>query len=219
MIKLKHTLRNTSTTGAGIFKLYCAVKNHMLGKFNIDKYGFSIKVTNDSYNKRSDRVFFERISNKLTLNQSYEMMVSNFAANPNALTYEIAGVDAYEFYLQHSGYLESFSSHFKNEVLSIFVLLHKQDKKFKDLFSGEGHPVILQMALRSVISIETFIVLNRLIKFIPVVDLRYGDDILWHEYKTKAVQYESLLTIDDELAYKLFVQVKEQHKTEIQQNT
>ncbi|CAL9971747.1 DNA helicase loader [Vibrio phage D479] len=183
----------------------------MLGKYDFKKYRLGLKVTSDAYNKRSDRVFFERLASKLTLNECYQLMVSNFAANSNALSYEIAGADAYEFYLKHTGYLETFSQQFKNELRTVFELISSSDKKFKDLFKGEGHPVILQLALRNTISIETFIVLNRILKFVPNVDKTYGDDIIWHDFKTRASQYESLLSIDDDLSLQLFKLVKKQH--------
>lgn len=184
----------------------------MGGKYDISKYKLGMKTPRSAFEKRSDKVFFERLAQRLTLNDCYQLLVSNLAANPHAISYEIAGADAHEFWLKHTGFMEVYSQHFKNELLSIFTILNNGNKKFKDLFKGEGHPVIMQLVLRNTISIETFVVLNRLLNFVPVIDKDYKDDIFWHEFKVRVLSYDKLLKIDGNIAKEMFIQVKNQSK-------
>lgn len=195
-------------SGFSIFRAYCAVKSHFQGTYDISKYNINVKVTQSALDRRSDRVFFERLSKKLNLDECYRMFVSNIAANPNVLSYELAGSDSYEFYLEHCGFLDVFSVHFKSELVTVFELLNKENKTFKDLFNCNDHPVILQLVLRNIISIETFVVLNRLLKFVPVIDKNIGDDLVWHNFRTKAMAYDKLLKINEDLAKKLFKEAK-----------
>ncbi|CAL9958747.1 DNA helicase loader [Vibrio phage K567] len=212
LLEVDLVLPRTWVNGFSIFRVYCAVKAHMGGKYDISKYKLGMKTPQSAFEKRSDKVFFERLAKRLTLNDCYQLLVSNLAANPNAISYEIAGADAHEFWLKHTGFMEIYSQHYKNELLTIFTLINKEQKKFKDLFRGEGHPVIMQLVLRNTISIETFVILNRLLNFVPVIDKDYGDDIFWHEFKTRALAYDKLLKIDEKLAKEMFIQVKNQSK-------
>lgn len=197
-------------SGFDIFKIYCAVKSHFNGSFNIAKYGLRTSVTFKSFEKRSDKVFFERLASKLPKDECYQMFVSNFAANPNALSYELAGSNAYDFYLKHSGFLDVFSSNFTSEISGIFELLNKNGKTLKDLFNCNGQPVILQLVLRNNISIETFIVLNRLLKFVPVLDKHLDDDLIWHNFRSKVMAYDSILNVETEILKMLFKKTKNQ---------
>ncbi|AUR85767.1 helicase assembly protein [Vibrio phage 1.081.O._10N.286.52.C2] len=212
LLEVDLVLPRTWVSGFSIFRTYCAVKAHMSGKYDISKYKLAMKTRESAYEKRSDKVFFERLAKRHTLNDCYQLLVSNLAANPNAISYEIAGADAHEFWLKHTGFLEIYSQHYKSELLTLFTLINSENKKFKDLFRGEGHPVIMQLVLRGTISIETFVILNRLLNFVPVIDKDYGDDIFWFEFKTRALAYDKLLKIDDKLAKEMFILVKNQVK-------
>ncbi len=212
LLEVDLVLPQTWASGFSIFRVYCAVKAHMGGKYDISKYKLGMKTPQSAFEKRNDKVFFERLAKRLSLNDCYRLLVSNLAANPNAISYEIAGADAHEFWLKHTGFMEIYSQHYKNELLTIFTLINRENKKFKDLFSGEGHPVIMQLVLRNTISIETFVILNRLLNFVPVIDKDYGDDIFWYEFRTRVLAYDKLLKIDEKLAKEMFIQVKNQSK-------
>jgi hypothetical protein len=212
LLEVALVLPQTWTSGYSVFKIYCAVKAHMNGKYDISKYKLGMKTPRSTYDKRKDKVFFERIAARLSIKDCYWLMVSNLAANPNAISYEIAGADAHEFWLKHTGFLESFSVHYKNELLSIFSLINRENKTFKDLFTGDGHPVIMQLVMRNIISIETFVILNKLLKFVDVIDKTYHDDLLWYSFKTRVISYDKLLKIDLEIAKDLFTQVRKHSK-------
>jgi T4 gene Gp59 loader of gp41 DNA helicase C-term len=52
--------------------------------------------------------------------------------------------------------------------------------------------------LRGDINIESFIILNRFIKFIPKIDAKLINHYIWPDLKRKLVKYEPFLCYDKE---------------------
>ena len=212
LLSIKDSHKTTYVTGYSVFRVYCAVKAHMSGSYDISKYGLlNIKVSESSYQKRNDRVFFERLAKKLPLNECYQMLVFNLAANAETLSYELADSDAFDFYKQHVSIIQRMTYVFKEELSAVFNLLEEKEKNFSDLFIGTGHPVIIQLLLRKTISLETFLLLDSFLKIIPRVDNHCPDDIMWRSLKDRLVGYQKLLDINTTLARDLFLQVKSQY--------
>lgn len=208
LIEPKEIVKAGWTTGFNIFRIYCALKGHFQGTFDIQKYGIKTRVKRESFDKRKDSVFFDRMASKLSAKDCYEMMLFNMASNPDCLSYELSSAGAHTFYLQYSGRLDTLSKHYRKELEAIFTLLSQHEKKFKDLLSGDGHPVILQLLIRQTVSIETILLIDSFLPIIEKINEKYQDDILWMSWYTKLSQYRKLLTINTELAKNIFLDVK-----------
>lgn len=211
LIEPKVYVRNKLTDGFTVFRLYCAVKAHFQGTFDVSKYGLRVNVTRNSFDKRKDKVFFERIAQKLDAQRCYELFMYNLAANPSCLAYELSGSDAYEFYIMYSGRLDMMSALFTEALGFIFDLLIKTGKEFSDLFKGDGHPVIFQLLMQGSISLESFIILDELLHFMSDINNKYQEDLLWISWYTKINQYRKLISIDLKKAKQMFVEAKNEY--------
>lgn len=92
--------------GLSVYRLYLMVKGHFNGRYDIIKYKWVMRIPTKTYEKRRDKYFFERLSDKYTLGELYRIFVANMIANPDAWVGEISGADALQFYRQHQGKLD-----------------------------------------------------------------------------------------------------------------
>lgn len=196
------------TNGFNLFRIYCALKAHLSDSFDITKYGLKIKVTLDSYNKRSDRVFFERLAVKSDALESYQLMMLNMIGNEDCISYELASAGAYTYYLNHSGRIDRIHSVYRKDLETIFTLLATSNKKFKDLLISTGHPVILQLLIQNKICIETVLLIDSFLPILDEINKQYKSDILWNPWYIKLSRYRTLTVINSQLAKDIFMDVK-----------
>ena len=208
LLEPKRLVKAIWTDGFSVFRIYCALKGHFQDTFDVTKYGLKTKVKQESFYKRKDSVFFDRLASKFDAQECYLIMAYSMAANPDCLSYELSSAGAYQFYLRHTGRLETIRKHYKKDVQYIFELLNDSGKTFKDLLKGDGHPVILQLLIRESISVETVLLIDSFIPILESINQTYQDDILWSEWYIKLKQYQKLLDINNQLAKELFISYK-----------
>ena len=184
-------------SGMSVYKLYLMVKGHFNGKYDVIKYNWVMNVSKKAYEKRRDKYFFERLSNKYTLGELYRILVSNMIANPNAWVGDISGADALQFYREHSGKLEKASYLYKEDLENLLYFCEKKGIMFKDLFDcSKGHPLIFKMLQQELVSYETFLLIDSAGKFIHKFNAEMADDIVWIEYRKRIEGYGKILNLN-----------------------
>lgn len=196
------------TNGFNLFRIYCAIKAHLSDSFDINKYGLKTKIPLDTYNKRSDRVFFERLASKNDAEEAYKLMLLNMIGNEDCISYELASAGAYSYYLNHSGRIDRIHTVYRKDLEEIFLLLKTSQKKFKDLLIGTSHPVILQLLIQNKICIETVLLIDSFLPILDEVNKQYKSDILWNPWYIKMSRYRTLTVINSQLAKDIFLDVK-----------
>jgi len=122
-----------------------------------------------------------------------EFFVANFVHNPDAW---IKNMDD-DVYLTWKGRMEGIYSHFEDELLDLFEWCTTKNLTFNSLFqSNKGqHPIIVRLAFQKIISLETFVILDKLLKFMPRLNQEL-DDIIWNEFYHKVVKYSPFVSVD-----------------------
>jgi hypothetical protein len=90
--------------------------------------------------------------------------------------------------------MESFTYRFKNDIDK---LLSETD--FKSLFVIEEgqHPVLVTKLIREEIPLETFVVLNRYLNFMPKFDEQIKDPIVWPDLSQKIRKYDKFISVNN----------------------
>ncbi|MGL5581642.1 MAG: hypothetical protein ACRDCE_11855 [Cetobacterium sp.] len=191
--------------GMSVYKLYLMVKGHFGGRYDCVKYNWTMRISPKAYEKRRDKYFFERLSNKYNLGELYRIFVANMLANSDAWVGEISGADALQFYRQHMGKLDRASYTFKEDIENLVYFCKNKSIMFTELFdSSKGQPIIFKMLQQEIISYETFLLIDAAGKFIDKMNVALRDDIVWCEYYKRIDGYRKLLKIDSNLAKELF---------------
>ena len=179
-----------------VYETYLALRQHFTNP-NYDYFRYSGKVrTNiDSFNKRRDRYFFEKLSRKKTESEIVNYFVSNFiqSSDPSKMWVGELKTNGDENYLNWKTRTQSLSYRFKQELNSLTEKVHL----YEALFSENGsHPVIIKQYLGGKVSIETLVILDDLTSFMNKLN---ADDVVISLVTHKVKKYRPFLSYDKEI--------------------
>jgi hypothetical protein len=142
-------------TSFDAYKTYLALKNHFSKpKYDYFKYAGKSRASVDSFNKRKDKYWFERISRQKNDEELKNFFLSNFVALDNPQAVWIGqlmreGEDAYQQWVKRQQSLKYIFTQESNDLLS-------ESNLDEVLDASKQHPIILKKFLSGKISIETF---------------------------------------------------------------
>lgn len=202
-----------TVNGISAYRLYLSLKLHYAGKIDIIKQDWNpVRVSDAAYSKCKAKYYFEKMSKKFTLGELSAIMITNFAANPDAWGGEIADADSLTFYRQAIGRIDRMESVFLEEVEAMLHFGKKKGIKFKDLLtSANGQPWVFKFVQQQVISYETMIVLDALFRFVDTYDAM-NDHVWANGYASRIKAYRRLCTINKDSAYECFKKCVENFK-------
>jgi len=179
------------------FEVYCeylALKNHFSNpKYDYFKYNKKVRATITSFNKRRDKYWFEKTSRKYKDQEIVDFLVSNFAAATSVNQVWIgeiinSGERTYAEWMkrrQSSTYLFKEQS---NELLS--------ENELESLFNcTNGHPKILKEFLSGRLSLENFVIYDKIFRFSNEFDKKLLDPV-WESVSLKLKKYSPFINID-----------------------
>jgi len=176
------------------YKTYLAIKNHFTNKkYNYFTYNGKVKANSESFYKRKDRFYFEKMSRQKSDEEIINFFVSNFASceDPQSLWIgEIIkeGESNYKNWMRKT---QSLSYIFRDEISIL------NSKNFDEMFRIEGnrHPKILKEFLQKKLSLESMIILNSIIGYKKQFDKKLQDPV-WEFVSMKIEKYTPFLHID-----------------------
>ena len=176
------------------YQHYLSLKNHFTNpKYDFFKYGAKTRASISSFNKRRDKYWFEKTSRKYSDKEVVDFLVSNFASADNPQNLWIgeiinSGERTYAEWMkrkQSSTYLFKEQS---NELLS--------QNDLESLFDcSKGHPKILKTFLSGKLSLENFVIYERIFRFSKNFDKKLTDPV-WETVSLKIKKYSPFLNID-----------------------
>ena len=177
------------------YKSNLGLKNHFTkDKYDYHKYCGKSRATVQSFYKRRDRFFFEKLSRQKTDEEVIEFFVSNFVScnDPQSLWIGEIMQNGDTNYIDWKRKRQSLSYVFKEEVGNIFG-----GKDFDSIFKIEGtkHPIIVKEHLQNNISLESLIILDRIIGFKKDFDKKLRDPV-WEFLSMRLKKYDSFINID-----------------------
>ena len=178
-----------------VYKSYLGLKNHFTKqKYGFHRYGGKSRASLQSFYNRKDRFFFEKLSRQKDDKEVVEFFVANFTScdDPQSLWIGEIVRNGEANYTEWKKRLQSLTYTFKTEVENVFT-----GKKFDDVFHIEGtkHPILVKEHLTKNISLETLIILNRILGFQKQYDKKLTDPV-WQFLSMRINKYNSFIHID-----------------------
>jgi hypothetical protein len=168
---------------------YLALKRHFTtDSYDYHKYNGKVKAKKESFEKRKDKFFFEKISRH---RDPHGLMLANFLKSDDIWVKNLTGDEASEQYNKWLGKLQSISRSVENELS---VLDDDFDSNFKVL-DGK-HPNLLKLYLADKLSIETFIIVYDLVGCESYWNNKLKNDFIWDEVKKKIKKVRPFLVYD-----------------------
>jgi hypothetical protein len=176
------------------YRQYLALKNHFTkDSYDYHKYCGKSRATVQSFYKRKDRFWFEKVARQKTDQEVVEFFVANFVSCPDPETLWIGEMikEGEERYTNWKKKVQSLSYLFKEESEELFSQT-KVDEVFQ---CSKGHPLILKKFLSGKISLETMVIYNRIFLFGNDYDQKLQDPV-WQTVSRKIRKYNPFLNID-----------------------
>ena len=176
------------------YKQYLSLKNHFTKeKYDYHKYCGKSRATVQSFYKRKDRFWFEKLARNKDDKEVIEFFVSNFitCTDPSKLWIGEMMREGEGRYTAWKKRNQSLSYISKEELEST---LANQD--LGTVFASKsGHPIILKKYLGGDISIETMVILDKILDFRKNFDAKL-DDPVWQTVSLRMKKYSPFLNID-----------------------
>lgn len=176
------------------YREYLALKNHFTkNSYDYFKYNKKVKATVQSFYKRKDRMWFEKVSRQKSNQEVVDFFVSNLVSCPDPETLWIGEMmkKGEERYQQWQKKIQSLSYVFKEETQQLF-----EEHEFEDVFNcSKGHPPILKKFLSGKISLETLVIYNKILLFGENFDKKLKDPV-WETVSKKIKKYSPFLHIN-----------------------
>ena len=174
------------------YGLYVSLKNHFnSSKYDFFKYNGKSTVTRQSFDKRNDKFFFEKLAKH---EDPRAFLLSNFLVNKKGwikqLSYGEEARKNYEEWLRKQQAMD----------YNLKVDLSKLDEDFDSNFTVEsnGHPKIIRLYMAKQVSLETLCILCDMVGCMKYWDKSMKDDPVWEELSTTIKKYLPFLHYDKE---------------------
>lgn len=176
------------------YKQYLALKNHFSkDKYDYHKYAGKSRASVESFNKRKDKYWFEKLSRQKSDEELKNFYIANFveADDPNSLWIGnvIRAGDIY--YKEWTKRQQSLQYLFTQETQTLFSE-YTLDQAFD---CSKGHPPVLKKFLSGKISPETLVIYDRIFLIRNNFDKKLLDPI-WESVSLKIKKYTPFLNID-----------------------
>ncbi len=176
------------------YKTYLALKNHFTkDSYDYHKYCKKTRATIQSFYKRKDRFFFEKMSRQRNEKEVEDFFVANFVScnDPESLWIGEIIKEGEDRYRNWQKKIQSLSYLFKEESQTLF-----EENKFDDVFTcSKGHPPVLKKFLIGKISLETLVIYDRIFLFSNKFDKKLKDPV-WETVSRRIKKYSAFLNID-----------------------
>ena len=176
------------------YQHYLSLKNHFTNpKYDFFKYGAKTRASMASFNKRKDKYWFEKTSRKYSDKEVVDFLVSNFVSTDNPQNLWIGEIinSGERNYAEWMKRQQSLTYLFKEQSNELF-----SENELETLFNcTKGHPVLLKRFLSGSISLETFVIYDKIFHFSKNFDKKL-DDPVWETVSLKIKKYSPFINID-----------------------
>jgi hypothetical protein len=183
------------------YKRYVALKLHFQQKdYDYFKFSGSAKVSREKFETRNDKYFFQRIAKLYDDKQLEQLLVANFIVNKSAWIGEVLSDDGRTRYIEYKKTIQALEYNFQEDMNAIKQLIDVGDlPSFDSIFiivRGDDWPELVTLTLHKTIRVESFIIINKILNFLPKMNGHIEDSIVWPEMYQLCRKYSPFLNVD-----------------------
>lgn len=182
-----------------VYRDYLALRNHFnSSSYNYFKYNGKSGAKGDSFDKRKDKFFFEKVAKH---RDPHGFMLANFVNDPKTWIRDMAYSDSAErVYLDWLKRKDSLTYVLTND-------LNKLEFPFDGNFVVKDgqHSYVLVLLLGGEISLESVCILTDLVGCFNYWDKRLKDDVVWQEVGQRIRKYTPFIRYDRDKVKKIVV--------------
>ena len=190
-------------TGYEAFGLYESLKLHFSkDSYDFFKYNGKTNHSVQSFENRKDKYFFYKLSRKYTNKEDLtDFLVANFLEDDKTWVGKLLDEDSEVVYRKRQKILQSLSYTFENDCRTLFDDVSNPN----ELIQTDGdYPVLLTKTLRKEVSLETLVILDKILGFMPMWDKKIADTIRYPDFRRRMRKYAAFMQLDV-VKYKLIL--------------
>lgn len=176
------------------YRCYLSLKNHFTKeKYDYHKYCGKSRASVETFYKRKDRFWFEKVVRNKSDKEVVDFFVANFVSCDDPQTLWIGEImkEGEGRYTSWKKRNQSLTYVFRHEVEKLF-----ENQKVDDIFDcSKGHPILLKRYLSGDISLETMVICDKVFQYSNNFDKKLKDPV-WESVSMKVKKYNSFLNID-----------------------
>ena len=185
-------------TSYDAYRLYLAIKLHFTTP-NYDYFRHNAKVNSslNAFLKRNDRFFFHKLATKYG-EDLMMYFVSNFVERPKTWVGDLVRSDGDTIYNKWKKYNESLTYNFRSDCVLVSNLIDGDGIRFDDVFrvvDGQ-HPRMLRLLLSGKVSIQSFIIFDKILSFVNRWDKEIKETIIWPEKSFKITKLKPFVNVN-----------------------
>lgn len=177
------------------YKEYIALKNHFSKPdYDFIKYNGKTGLKYSSFEKRKDKIFFEKLSK---IEDLVGFLIANFSENPKLWIRELAYSDSAQTTYQN----------WKKRNQSLTYLFKAELKNIFDEPKGQHHPAAIRLYLSGKISLETLCIFAAMTDAVSLWDSKFEYDPIWEDLRFKIVKYTPFIKYDKSKIKKIMLDI------------
>jgi hypothetical protein len=184
----------SETGGYEAFCLYNALKLHFTTKYDFVKYSGKTSVSKDSFMLRKDKFSFYKISRKYNREDMFGFFVANLLEKPTLWAGELLSEDAESVYKVWLKTQQSLSYIFEQNLSYMLDEIESPEELLK-VVDGQ-YPILYNMHLMNKVSLETVMILDDIMNFMPMWSKKIEDDIIFPDFVKRCQKYKPFLNYD-----------------------
>lgn len=167
------------------YRTYLALKRHFTTSYDFFKYNGKVKVSIHSFENRSDKYQFAKLAKN---SQWKELILANVVENQNVWIGDLSE----EPLLRMKKRRQALLYYYTNEIKKLAPTFNVNFEVFDDA----THPYLFERYLDGDVSIDTMVILNSLVNYIPHWDKNIKETIIWPKHSMLIKKYEPFLSFD-----------------------
>ena len=181
---------NSVLNPSDCYAIYLALKAHFRSsKYDFFKYKHTT-FSSHSFDRRKEKKYFQLAAHNYKKNDFIQIFVSNYVIHGDFWIGDIIKPETIETWKGWLGRIQNYPYWFAVDCRKLMQNSQKMSEVL--VCSSYQHPKIFQMILGKEIMVETFIILDKILRFSD----HYGalsNDVFWNNFKLKINKYEPFL--------------------------
>ena len=189
----------SENSGLAVYMMYNALRLHFTtDSYDYFKYNGKTNTTKESFLTHKNKYAFYRLSRKHTLEDARDFFVANFLESDTKWVGELLTEEAEEVYTDWKKRNQSLFYQFESDTQ---YLLDNYDAHDIIKPVDGSFPVLLMQIMRKKVTLETLVIMNNLMNFLPMWEKKIDDDIVWPMWQRKIKKYTPFV-VYDKMKYK-----------------
>lgn len=180
--------------GFDAYAMFNALKLHFTTNYDYVRYSGKTRVNKDQFMLRKDKFQFYKLSRKYKYDELFGFFVANMLVNPKIWVGDLLSEDADSEYKLWQKTQQSLTYVFEQDLHKLFDMVNNPEDLLRVV--DTEYPLLYNLYTQDAIQLETVIIMNDLLNFLPMWKKRVGDDLIFPDFVKSCEKYKPFLNYD-----------------------